>query len=109
MPKKNLPAAAVPTLIQERLRVWGMAIRTQRHAQQLRVADLCSRMGISEATLRRLEQGDAGAGAGLYLIAFHILGLLDDVAPTPPAPLWQGDGSKQRVRLPAKEHTDGYF
>lgn len=109
MPKKNLPAAAVPTLIQERLRVWGMAIRTQRQAQHLRVADLCSRMGISEATLRRLEQGDAGAGAGLYLIAFHILGLLDDVAPAPPGSLWQADGGKRRVRLPAKEHTDDYF
>lgn len=109
MPRKNLPAATVPTLIQERLRIWGMAIRTQRQAQQLRVADLCSRIGISEATLRRMEQGDAGAGAGLYLIAFHILGLLDEITPILPDPLWQAGSGRKRVRLPAKEHADDYF
>ncbi|KIF80048.1 helix-turn-helix domain-containing protein [Noviherbaspirillum autotrophicum] len=109
MPKKNLSAAAVPTLVQERLRIWGMAIRKQRLMQKLRVADLCRRMGISEATLRRLEQGDAGAGAGLYLIAFHILGLFEDAAPEPPSALWQHDSGQRRVRLSTKEHADDYF
>lgn len=108
MPKKNLHPEAVPTLIQERLHVWGLSIRTQRMLQRIRAADLCSRMEISEATLRRLERGDAGAGVGLYLMAFQILGILDELAPMPPGSLWSSD-VKQRVRLPSKEIDDGYF
>lgn len=109
MPKKLLPPEAVPTLIQERLRLWGISIRTQRLAQHIRAADLCRRMGISEATLRRLEHGDAGAGAGLYLTAFHILGLFEELAPLASRPLLQESGRKQRVRLPSKEDDESYF
>ena len=83
MPKKNLHPEAVPTLIQERLRVWGQSIRTQRLTQRIRAADLCARMEISEATLRRLERGDAGT-------------------------LWSKDAG-QRVRLPSTGDDDGYF
>ena len=108
MPKKNLHPEAVPTLIQERLRVWGQSIRTQRLTQRIRAADLCARMEISEATLRRLERGDAGAGAGLYLMAFQILGILDELTPVPPGTLWSKDAG-QRVRLPSTGDDDGYF
>jgi len=107
MPKKNLPREAVPTLIQERLRGWGLVIRTQRSLQKIRAADLCARLEISEATLRRLERGDAGAGAGLYLMAFEVLGVLAELAPTPPKSLWDQE-VKQRVRVPARE-ADDYF
>lgn len=108
MPKKNLHPDAVPTLIQERLHAWGLVIRKQRALQRIRAVDLCSRMEISEATLRRLERGDAGAGVGLYLMAFQILGVLDELAPMPPSSLWSPD-ARQRVRVPAKEADGGYF
>lgn len=108
MPKKNLHPEAVPTLIQERLHVWGLSIRTQRMFQRIRAADLCARMEISEATLRRLERGDAGAGVGLYLMAFQILGILDELAPVPSSTLWSKN-AKQRVRLPSKESDSDYF
>jgi transcriptional regulator with XRE-family HTH domain len=107
MPKKNLQREAIPTLIHERLRIWGAAIRRQRGLQRIRAVDLCARMEISEATLRRIERGDPGGGVGLYLMAFQILGVLDELTPNPPAPLWQTDG-RQRVRL-APMDADDYF
>lgn len=109
MPKKNLHPASVPTLIEERLGLWGLIIRTQRTRQRLRAADLCTRLDISETTLRRLERGDAGAGVGLYLMAFQVLGVLDELAPTPSASLWNPEGVKQRVRLPSKGADGDYF
>jgi transcriptional regulator with XRE-family HTH domain len=108
VPKKNLPRNAVPTLVQERLQAWGAVIRSQRAAQRLRAIDLCERMEISEATLRRLERGDAGAGAELYLSAFRILGVLDDLAPLPVPDLMLKDGP-QRIRVPSKEDDGEYF
>lgn len=63
MPKRLLDTASLPTLVQERLSIWGRCIRTQRLRQRIAAADFCVRIGISEATLRRLERGDPGAGA----------------------------------------------
>lgn len=108
MPRKNLTRSAVPTLVQERLQAWGAVIRSQRAAQRLRAVDLCARMEISEATLRRLERGDAGAGAELYLSAFRILGVLDELAPLPAANLMRKD-APMRVRVPSKEDDGEYF
>jgi transcriptional regulator with XRE-family HTH domain len=108
MPKKNLHPDSVQTLVLERLHTWGLSIRKQRMLQRIRVADLAGRLEISEATLRRLERGDAGAGVALYLMAFQILGLLDELAPVPSGSLWSPDAGK-RVRLPSKERDDGYF
>jgi transcriptional regulator with XRE-family HTH domain len=108
MPKKNLTRNTVPSLVQERLHAWGAVIRSQRAAQRLRAADLCERMEISEATLRRLERGDAGAGAELYLSAFRILGVLDELAPLPSPDLMLKD-APQRVRVAPKEDDGEYF
>ena len=108
MPKKNLHPEAVPSLVQERLHLWGLVIRTQRAGQRIRAADLCARLEISEATLRRLERGDPGAGVGLYLMAFQVLGVLDELAPVPSSTLWSTD-VKRRVRLSSKRGEDDYF
>jgi len=108
MPRKILHRHAVPTLIEERLQAWGRVIRTQRTQQRIRAADLCARLEISEATLRRLERGDPGAGAGLYLMALQVLGVLEEMAPLPPVSLGSGSPT-QRVRRPAGERADDYF
>lgn len=105
MPKKLLHAEMVPTQVQERLRIWGGCIRQQRLRQGIVAEDLCSRMDISDATLRRLEKGDPGAGAGMYLAAMLILGLLDEAAPVPPSSLWTGD-ARGRVRIPKLKAGD---
>ncbi|MGV8891882.1 MAG: hypothetical protein ACOH2K_02815 [Burkholderiaceae bacterium] len=102
MPKKILRSESVPTLVQERLRVWGSCIKKQRITQKILVKDFCSRMEISDATLRRMEKGDPGAGVGLYLSALLVLGLLDEAAPLLSNHLWT-PGSRSRVRVPTQE------
>lgn len=102
MPKKLLNSKTLPTLAQERLNIWGRCIHTQRLRQRITAADLCARMSISEATLRRLERGDPGAGAGAYLAALLILGVLDEATP-PLAPSLWADAPHRRVKLSRKE------
>ncbi|MCD6027474.1 MAG: hypothetical protein K0R08_1993 [Solimicrobium sp.] len=81
MPKKNLTLNTVPTLVLERLRIWGAFIRKQRIVQRIKADDLCSRMSISDATLRRIEKGDPRVGVATYFSALYILGVLDKLAP----------------------------
>jgi transcriptional regulator with XRE-family HTH domain len=102
MPKKLTTAETWPTLVQERLNIWGRCIHTQRLRQRITVADLSTRLGVSKTTLLRLERGDTGAGAGAYLTALLALGVVDRAAPALPAELWQGDFG-QRVKLTHQE------
>lgn len=106
MPRKLSTTEAWPTLVQERLQIWGKCIRTQRLRQRITVADLCNRLGISRATLLRLENGEPGAGSGAYLTALLVLGIIDRAAPALPPELWQGDHG-QRVKPTRDERGDG--
>ena len=74
--RKLRSSDAVPTAIAHRLSTWGRCIRAQRVAQHIKAADLCTRMNISQATLRRVEQGDPGASASTYLTALWVLACL---------------------------------
>lgn len=101
LPKKLLDNRLVPTLVQERLLTWGRCIQAQRLQQRVTTADLCQRMGVSENTLRRLEKGDPGAGAGIYLAALWALSMMDELAPpVPPALL---TSPRQRVKRTEQE------
>ena len=104
MPKKTAPER-LPTLVAERLIHWGMCIKTLRLTQKLRIQDLCARMNITHTTLRRLEKGDPGAGAGLYLHAMMVLGSLELAAPMLQAALVQPERAQFRVRLSKDTET----
>jgi transcriptional regulator with XRE-family HTH domain len=104
MPKKLSDPEITPTLIQERLVAWGHSIRAARLEQRITVAELCQRVGISEATLRRLEHGDPGAAAGTYLTTLLTLGLFDTAAPALHASL--GTATGHRVRLSKLERGE---
>jgi transcriptional regulator with XRE-family HTH domain len=106
MPKKLSATESWPTLVQERLLVWGRCINTQRLRQRIPIADLAARLGVSRTTLLRLEKGDPGAGVGAYLTALLVLGLIDTAAPELPVNLWQGDYG-QRVKLSLQEKGQG--
>lgn len=112
MPKKLLDAASLPTLVQERLFTWGRCIHTQRLRQRITAAELCERICISQATLRRIERGDPGAGGGAYLAALLVLGVMDEAIPTLPLSLWS-DAPNRRVKLSRAERgvgdDDDYF
>jgi len=102
MPKKLSTTESWPTLVQERLTAWGKCIAAQRLRQRITAVDLSARLGISRATLVRLEKGDPGAGVGAYLTALLALGIFDQAAPALPAELWQGDYG-QRVKMNLQE------
>jgi transcriptional regulator with XRE-family HTH domain len=102
MPKKLTTTETAPTLVLERISIWGRCIRTQRLRQRITVADLSTRLGVSKTTLLRLERGDPGAGAGAYLTALLALGVVDRAVPPLPVELWQGDFG-QRVKLSQQE------
>lgn len=106
MPKKLLRSDTLPTLVRERLQTWGRSIHTQRMRQRITAADLCARMQISEATLRRLERGDPGAGVGAYLSALLILGVMHEAAPALATATWSGQ-AQRRVRHSAQESASG--
>jgi transcriptional regulator with XRE-family HTH domain len=110
MPKKLSTPETWPTLVQERLSIWGRCIRTQRLRQRITVADLSTRLDISRATLLRLEKGDPGAGAGAYLTALLVLGVADRAVPALPPELWQGDyGQRVKLSLPEKGGGDAEY
>ena len=104
MPRKLTSHDAVPSLLQERLLVWGRCIRVQRASQRITSPDLARRMNVSRATLQRLERGDPGASASLYLRAFMVLGILDAAAPVPAERLWADPGVRRVV--PPRVGTD---
>ncbi|HRL20792.1 MAG TPA: hypothetical protein PLG97_03075 [Alcaligenes sp.] len=81
-------------------------MRTQRVAQKVTARVFCSRIQVSESTLRRLEQGDPSIAVGTYLTALVALGLLDHVVPMP-ASHWIGGDPAARAR-PVKDDDD-YF
>ena len=109
MPKKLTPVEAVPTLLQERLTLWGRCIRAQRLSQRITSPDLAQRMNISRATLQRLERGDPGASAANYLRAFSVLGLLDDLAPSPSETLRTEPGVRRVVHARGSTADDDDF
>jgi hypothetical protein len=108
MPKKLRKPEATPSLVHERLVMWGRCIRTQRVGQRILASDLCARIGIAEATLRRLERGDPGASAAVYLSALMVLGVLDFAAPALDAQLWSAD-PHSRVRNTSEGTADEDF
>ena len=91
--------------------MWGKCIHAQRLRQRITGADLCARMGISRATLRRLEQGSPDVSAGAYLTALLVLGLADQATPALPVALWQREhGQRVKLSRQEKESDDaGYF
>ena len=108
MPRKILPAELVPSLVAERLTIWGHTIRTQRIRQRITADQLCSRTDISRATLSRIERGDPAVSVAGYLTVFDVLGLLDEVMPSLPGLLWSPN-EKGRVRERQGAVDDDYF
>ena len=108
MPRKMLSSASVPTLVSERLAVWGRAIRTQRVRQRITADQLCVRVGVSRATLSRIEHGDAAVNVAGYMSAFLVLGILDEAMPLLRPALWSPD-ENGRVRTRREEGADDYF
>lgn len=107
MVKRARPAAEVPTLVMERLTLWGRCIRKQRVVQKVSAQELCRRLDISRPTLIRMERGEGNVNAALYLAALHTLGVLGYAAPELEPSLWEMDNWNKRVKRDADEEE--YF
>lgn len=55
----------------------GADIAVARRARRISTADFAAQMGVSRATLQRLEAGDAGCSLNTLAAALHALGSLD--------------------------------
>lgn len=106
VPRKALTNDSVHPSVAEKLELWGRCIRLQRVRQGLVARDLCSRLDVSDATLRRMEQGDPRVNAAAYLSALNALGILDMVVPRPDEVLWTGN---PKARAANQDSGDEYF
>lgn len=107
MVKRARPVSEMPTLVAERLSIWGRCIRKQRVVQKITAQDLCRRLDISRPTLVRMERGEGNVNAALYLAALHTLGVLGFAVPELDLRLWQMDHWGKRVRHDVDEEE--YF
>jgi len=107
MAKRARPTSEIPTLVAERLKIWGKCIRKQRVLQKMTTHDLCARLDISRPTLVRMEHGEGNVNAALYLAALNILGVLAFAVPELDITLWQLDHWDKRARPDVDD--DDYF
>lgn len=63
--------------VERGLRKLGEDISLARRARRMSSQDFADRIGISRATLHRLESGDAGIAVNTLALALHALGRLD--------------------------------
>lgn len=63
--------------VERGLRKLGEDISLARRARKMTAQDFADRIGISRATLHRLESGDPGIGVNTLAMALHALGRLD--------------------------------
>lgn len=63
--------------VERGLRKLGEDISLARRARKMSAQDFADRIGISRATLHRLETGDPGVGINTLAVALHALGRLD--------------------------------
>ncbi len=85
----------------------GRDIQTARKRRRMSVADFCSRIGVSDKTLAKLERGDGGVRLETFAMALLALGMLDRLAEiADPASDSTGMGLDQE-RLPERIRQRG--
>ena len=84
----------------------AISIKERRSALRLRQYDLAERVGISLATLRKIESGEPVVAVGSVLHVLWHLGLLSSLVPIDRSKLIDRDAMTQRVRLPSFSKDD---
>jgi transcriptional regulator with XRE-family HTH domain len=80
MPRVALAEETAPAKVTAALERLGRNILIARKRRQLRQQDLAMHAGITVPTLRRVEEGALGTGAGAYVAVLWALGLEDQIA-----------------------------
>ena len=84
----------------------AISIKERRSALRLRQYDLAERVGISLATLRKIESGEPVVAVGSVLHVLWHLGLLSSLISIDRSKLIDRDAMTQRVRLPSFSKDD---
>lgn len=74
--KKTKGGPVYPAIARSLVKL-GADISLARRARQISTADFAKKMGVSRATLQRLEAGDAGCSLNTLASALNALGRLD--------------------------------
>ncbi len=101
MPKTPKALETLPPMIQAQLKQLGenLAIARKRRHEPRR--DWAARIGVSEPTLMRMEQGDPSVSMGIYATALWLLGGAQEIAALA-APEFDRGALEQDVRLAQK-------
>ena len=95
-----------PPSVQRALRELGRDIRIARKKRRMPVADFDVRMGVSQGTLLRLENGNPGVAVGAVAMALlalgelHRLGTIIDVSTDNTGLMLDVSSLPQRIRRP---------
>jgi len=73
------PVDRLPTPVALALKKLGADLALARRRRRFTQESMAERLGISEATVRRMERGDTGISIGTLAQAFYVLGELDKI------------------------------
>lgn len=80
MTTKKAQGAVVHRRVEHVMSKIGSDISIARRVRKISTADFAERIGVSRATLHRLESGDASVSMNAFIMAMHALGRLDAIA-----------------------------
>lgn len=101
MPKTPKALETLPPIIHTQLKQLGENLTIARKRRHEPRRDWAARIGVSEPTLMRMEQGDPSVSMGIYATALWLLGRAQEIAALA-APEFDRGALEQDVRLAQK-------
>ncbi len=74
MPKQSIALTEMPPAVRGLLRELGANLSVARKRRKESIRAWAGRIGVSEPTLVRMEQGDPGVAVGTYATALRMIG-----------------------------------
>jgi transcriptional regulator with XRE-family HTH domain len=106
MPKSSQALLTLPPAAAQALRSLGANLAIARGRRRESQRAWAKRLGVSVPTLIRMERGDPGVGAGIYVTALWLIGrsnaLADLAAPGTDRGALEGDIRSAQARLARK-------
>ncbi len=101
MPKQSIALAEMPPAVRALLRELGANLSVARKRRKESIKAWAGRIGVSEPTLVRMEQGDPGVAVGTYATALWMIGRAQAI-PQLAAPQLDLGALEREVRVASK-------